>query len=72
MLTYKNTFGTSTILLHKCKIDNESQHKIEKYLWKKPTNYNINTIKSEITDSAVMCCALDMRLFALIEGEGFK
>ncbi len=61
VLTHKKTFGTSTILLHKCKIDNESQHKIEKYLSKKPTNHNVNAIKTEITDSVVMCCALDMR-----------
>ncbi len=61
MLTHKKTFRTSTILLHKCKIDNESQHKIEKHFSKKPTNHNVNAIKTEITDSVVMCCALDMR-----------
>jgi hypothetical protein len=59
VLTHKKTFGTSAILLHKCKIDNESQHKIEKYLSKKPTNHNINAIKSEITDSVVVCYALE-------------
>ncbi len=39
---------------------------------KKSTNHNKNAIKTEITGSVVMCCALDMRTFVLIEGEGFK
>jgi hypothetical protein len=35
-------------------------------------NINFNEIKKQLTDSIVKCCALDMRSFSFIEGEGFK
>jgi hypothetical protein len=44
--------------------------KIKHLFPKKATN--INAIKSEMTDAVVKCCALDLRPFSFVEGEGFK
>jgi len=57
-------------MAHKCRINLEKQPKMEQFFAKKLLNSN--TIKSEITNSVVLCCAIDMRSFNLIEGEGFR
>jgi hypothetical protein len=41
-------------------------------LIKRASNVNLNTIKSELTHAIVLCCAIDMRSFNIIEGDGFK
>jgi hypothetical protein len=69
VLTHKKFTETTPIASHKCKIIG-NQTKIEHLFPKKATN--INAIKSERTDAVVKCCALNLRSFSLIEGEGFK
>jgi hypothetical protein len=57
---------------NKYKIDIEMHSKIDDFLTKRASNVNLNTIKSELTDAIVLCCAIDMRSFNIIEGEGFQ
>ena len=72
ILTHKKSSGTNVILYHKCKIDVEKHSKIDDFLTKRALNVNLNTIKSELTDAIVLCCAIDMQSFRIIEGEGFQ
>jgi hypothetical protein len=69
ILTHKKSSGTNVIIYHKCKIDIEKHSKIDDFLTKRVSNVNLNTIKSELTHAIVLCCAIDMRSFNIIEGE---
>jgi hypothetical protein len=70
LITHKKFSGTAPIVSHKCKIEN--QPKVDTFFKKQVPNINFNEIKKQLTDSIVKCCALDMRSFSFIEGEGFK
>jgi hypothetical protein len=71
VFTHTKTSGTGTIMaVDKCRINLEKQPKMDQFFAKKPLN--LNAIKSEITNSVVLCCAIDIRSLNLIEVEGFR
>jgi hypothetical protein len=67
---YETNYSTSTLMKHKCSndLDDRTQSNLEKFV----TKTVLAHLKKSVAEAAALCCAIDMRPFNLINGEGFQ